>query len=834
MADTRVVELRVHGFSGTPAESLVDSVSAIDVAGDGIGRVVRPADRLRRPAPGPMLMAGGRPVPRVVEGYLWGAMTSGGWAKATWALLLPFALSNVAHWMLPPLPADRWPGRTLGLLLRSLLRTVSLLLTCLLIGQFTVLSLDLVAAQCLAPGTACLPAMVPEWARQVPLLRAAVGLLPVLVVVWVLYRVSGTDWSAPEPGPGTSTGPDPAAPAPGLPATPLAGDPDTPTLRALHALAGLGTAALLALGGPYWPPEPALQAPWVVALGLLAVAVAGAVLLDDPTGSSPERGGEWVRAVLGRWPRLILLSTGGVLLLATAGLLRLPAGTSGTAPAPLPGSNATLETLSALLTVLCGTVAVLLVPAALLARSGWSALPRGLRPWAGGWAAAPVLALAVLTGAGFGAGIALTLRRVLGREDLELPAGYGALTLVWGAGGVLLATAALITGAVLAYRHWRLIRGHDAPPVEVPLLHPMLAEQAAVAPAWWRAGLMRYHVHHAVMAVTGVLVVLVGVTWAVHLANLTLPPWTRTVSALGVTVLAALAGGLLGAVYRAARQPDAARHLGLLWDLASFWPREAHPAVPPAYPLKVVPELVRRAREHLAVPGTRLVLVGHSQGSLLTAVATARLLAELPPADHERVGLVTAGSQLLWAYPRAFPSVVPHSCLAELSGALGGRWRALCRGTDPIGGGVTTWRRQAFEGSLLGVGFRTDGTEGALPPAIGSPDGALVLGGDHWLPDPARAPVPERRWHAGILGHRDYQADPEWDRAVAMAAGLPLTGEDLPGGKPGADTGAETETDSGTDSDTDSGTDGGPRDGHGNGRPAAPPSTPPTTTEPAG
>src|SRR5215216_6601812 len=68
---TRVVELRVHGFSGTAPESLMDAVAAVDVDGDGLGRVVRPADRLRRPIAGPVLMAGGRPVPRVVEGYVW-------------------------------------------------------------------------------------------------------------------------------------------------------------------------------------------------------------------------------------------------------------------------------------------------------------------------------------------------------------------------------------------------------------------------------------------------------------------------------------------------------------------------------------------------------------------------------------------------------------------------------------------------------------------------------------------------------------------------------------------------------------------------------------------
>src|SRR5690348_6567629 len=118
--DTRVIELRVHGVMGTTPESLVDAVVAVDVAGDGVGRLVRPADRLRRPAPGPVLQAGGRPVPRTVEGYLWSAMTSGGFAKAAWALLLPFSLANMTHWMLPP------TGRVLGHTLRSLVRLAAL------------------------------------------------------------------------------------------------------------------------------------------------------------------------------------------------------------------------------------------------------------------------------------------------------------------------------------------------------------------------------------------------------------------------------------------------------------------------------------------------------------------------------------------------------------------------------------------------------------------------------------------------------------------------------------------------------------------------------------
>src|SRR6266545_7723032 len=164
--DTRVVELRVHGIMGTKPESLVSSIAAVDVAGDGVGRIVRPADRLRRPAPGPVLEAEGRSFPRVVEGYLWSGMTSGVWAKATWALLFPFALANMAHWMLPPMPRGHRLAARLGLAGRSLLRLAAVLLTMLLVTQAAVVSLNLLAAQCLAPGSGCLAGAVPGWLRE--------------------------------------------------------------------------------------------------------------------------------------------------------------------------------------------------------------------------------------------------------------------------------------------------------------------------------------------------------------------------------------------------------------------------------------------------------------------------------------------------------------------------------------------------------------------------------------------------------------------------------------------------------------------------------------------
>jgi hypothetical protein len=768
--DTRVVELRVHGILGTTGDELTDSVASVDVAGDGVGRIMRPADRLRRPVPGPMLNAGDRSVPRIVEGYVWGAMTSGGLAKATWALLFPFALANMAHWMLPPTRAANPLSRMLGSVLRGLLRLSALLLTMLLVAQLTVITLDLVAAQCLAPGAQCM-SFVPDALRGVDVLRSTALLVPVALAVLLMHRLSTVSWRVSAP---KKDSPQHSALAPMLPGENVVSDPDTPALRALHVTAALSTVALVALGGPL---APSFDPRWLVSAALLVLSVVGTAGLDDPAGMRETS--KVFRTLLGRRARQVLMSVGGVLV-ASAALL------PGELRGPLPGSGSTIDAITALLVLTCVAVAVLLVPASLLARPEWKSSPKQLRPWAGGWMTAPVLMLAAMLGNGFGAGLALSVRETLsvprapGAAELLLPAAFDDVTFFWGSAVVLLAASLLLALPWLLVRRFRRSEDGDPIPDEVALLHAGRKEdQRKAASAWKFADLQRRYSHQLFLVIAGVLTVSTAASLAARFAGVPSVGW---LSAIGVVTLAGLAVGLLRTVFLAATKRDAARVLGVLGDLALFWPREAHPVVPPCYALKVIPELADRAAEHLSDPNTRVVLVGHSQGSLLAAVAAARLLEKLPEQDRERVGLVTAGSQLQWAYPRAFPGVVPHSALRDLAGSMGDRWRSLCRGTDPLGGAVTTWNRQVYNGMLIGVGLRGDGTEGPLPAATRGPTGALVLGGDHWLPDPQRGPFSCRRWVPGVLGHSDYSGDPEWDRAVAMAAGLerPVRGAALP------------------------------------------------------
>jgi hypothetical protein len=762
-----VVELRVHGILGTTPEDLVDSVAAVDVAGDGVGRLVRPADRLRRPAPGPVLKAEGRPLPRTLEGYVWGAMTSGGAAKAIWALLFPFSLANVASWMLPPVREGSRIARALSWWCRAVLRLAALLLTMLLVGQVAAAALDLFAAQCLAPGAGCLHAVAPESFRDLPMLRTAIGLLPMLIVLYVVTRVSRVNWKVDVPPP---RAPEPDAPhvLSGLPGTGRLADPDAPALRALHLAGGLTVIALLAFGGPGGPlPGLAAHVCWVASLVLLGLCLLGAMIFVDPTGTRGEPTRRLTRFGLRTGTRRTLIALSLLLVLAIVPVVPHPNGT-------LPGTNATLQDLTLALAAACVLLGVLLAPLALLARPGWAAQPRQLRPWAGGWIAAPFLTVACFLGGGFGAGVGIVVRQALGGAPLALPDGYAYLTLLWGVAGGLAVLGAVLLGVVMLVRRIVAKRTKQGVPPMVGLLHKdRPADASKAASAWWWAERERRHAHHGVEALAAVLAIgalVSGVPW---LSGALPPTWSEPLSGIGVTALLLLAGSLLREVYVAARKPDTARHLGGLADLACFWPREAHPVVPPCYALKVVPELADRAEEYLADPATRVVLTGHSQGTVLVTAAMARLMSRTSPIERERLGMVVAGSPLQWAYPRAFPAVVPHDGLVHMFGLMEGRWRAMCRGTDPIGGGLTTWERQVVNGKLIGVGFQDDGQAcGALPTATEGPTGALVLGGDHWLPDPERSPRPGRRWAPGVLKHHDYYSDPEWDRAVACAAGL--------------------------------------------------------------
>ncbi|EHR62943.1 hypothetical protein SaccyDRAFT_4122 [Saccharomonospora cyanea NA-134] len=737
--DTHVVELRVPGLIGTSGDDLLDSTGTVDVDGDGIGRIIRPCDRLRRPAPGPVLRAPGRSVPRTLEGYLWSRMTSGGAAKAAWALLFPFSLVNVAQWMLPPDSGSR-ASQTLSAVCRALLRVAALLLTMLLVGQLAVVSLDLLATQCLRPAGACLEA-APSWLRDTASVRTALGLAPLLVLIGVLFVVASTSWEV-----RASRLREHRPDLPG--GTLLDDEQETTTLRCLHTVAALSVVVLMLLGGPLTAPTRTVDAVvWVLALVLLGFGAGAAALR--------------AHRLLGPVPRAGLITL-ALVLVGVAAVVATPL--SGQVSS---GANATVELVAAALFAVCVLFALLLVPTAIVARRTWSALPRRLRPWVGGWAAAPVLALGALLGGGFGAGLAIAARHMLD-SSLALPEGYTLITLLWGAGLVFAALVAVPVFAVAV----PLRRVRRGVPEVLRLMETREEDVDEATAAWARAAWERKHLHRIVLAVVLAMIAGAGALVAVRVGAIEIPDFLKPLSAVGVVALGGLAFALLRAVFTTATGTLRVRHLAAFTDLVCFWPRVAHPVVPPSYALKVVPELAERAKEHLRAPDSRVVLAGYHVGGLLAVITAGRLSAELSEPEIERLGLLTAGTPLQWGYQRAFPGVFGHEALVRVFGTLSGRWRGLCRGTDTFGGGATTWRHQVAGGELLGVGYLPEGGVGPLDAAERGPHGALVLGGDHWLPDPAAGPVKGRRWAPGVRRHGDYVVEPEWDRAVAYAAGL--------------------------------------------------------------
>ncbi|MEU6127311.1 hypothetical protein, partial [Streptomyces sp. NPDC047123] len=191
---------------------------------------------------------------------------------------------------------------------------------------------------------------------------------------------------------------------------------------------------------------------------------------------------------------------------------------------------------------------------------------------------------------------------------------------------------------------------------------------------------------------------------------------------------------------RAYKDASARRTIGILWDVGTFWPRAAHPFAPPCYAERAVPDLTWRMAtwtRATSATGGRLVLSGHSQGSVLAAAAAW----QLRPSVRRRVALLTYGSPLERLYGRWFPAHFGPAALTSLHREVD-CWRNLYRTTDPIGGPI----------DLRGAcGPQVDRAALKDPLAYGRTQ-------EHPLPAP-------------ILGHGDYQADPAFaeERARLLA-----------------------------------------------------------------
>ncbi|MFF9344667.1 MULTISPECIES: hypothetical protein [unclassified Streptomyces] len=725
------LELLVHGVGGATPQSMLDDPRTARVTGDETAAVHRRAEDLD--AEDHPERYASRPVP---EAYVWSNLTSGDGARALWLLLLPFMVVNLAHWMRPPAAGRPGLVRLYGVLVRLL----ALSLTVLLTAAVCEVALDLTAWQCAgtpacADGRAWLGFLSADrggwW--SVPGRRLALAAVLPAALVGLLWYLSHRTWSAYE----AQRPPTDSAPVPAGDPRPALGRPGfwygrrlVARLRAAHTAAGLLTVAGALAAAPARQDTGTLAAGGLALRAALAVCAVLVLWAVCGRGRSERRLDQRVeRALFTRLPAAALallaltalhtawdrpgwhsagtlpgnavfgaltLAQGGlvVALGAVALLLQRPRRDPRTALAGL-GGPATATLACALGGVMSGGVAQWVadwLDGAATPGSDGSPLvgPPVLLSWQA--SVIPVLLLLLLAPAALlGVRTALAARRL--RAAVE--ADYAGER-----------PDPVRTGQIAASRARASLT--DSAPVLVAVVSgtALLLGAASVAGAWASDAVpgRAFSGAHPAIAALAATTQALG-SWMIGFGFLLFVTWGR----------------------RAYRDASARRTIGILWDVGTFWPRAAHPFAPPCYAERAVPDLTWRMSSWTRHTGGRLVISGHSQGSVLAAAA----VWQLPSATRARVALLTYGSPLERLYGRWFPAYFGPDALRGLHRAVH-CWTNLHRATDPIGGPV---RVPAEDGRPA-----VDAPELRDPVAYGRTRA-------HPLPEP-------------VLGHSDYQADP--------------------------------------------------------------------------
>ncbi|MEU8617883.1 hypothetical protein [Streptomyces sp. NPDC048623] len=775
------LELLVHGVGGATAADMLDDPRTVRVTGDRTAAVFRRGDDVDAEEH-PERYADG-PVP---EAYCWSNLTSGNGTRALWLLLLPFMVANLAHWMRPPAEGRARLVRLYGVLVRL----VALTLTVLLTAAACEVALDLTAWQC-AGAAACagqrswlgfLSAEHGGWWAQ-PGRRLALAALVPTALVGLLWYLSNRTWSAyeaqrpptgydaepepePEPEPdrdresapvpvGDTEAADAATPGPATPVElrPALGRPGfwygrrlVARLRAAHTAAGFLTVAAALAGAAAsqdqrTAPGGAQELLGRLLQGVLVVLALVVLWVVCRRGRSEHRLDLRIERALVSW-----LPASALLLLALTALhtgWSRPGWTSG---GTLPGTG-----VFGVLTLAQGGLVVALAAVALLLhrRTGPRRDPRTALYGLGGPATAM---LACALGGVMSGGVA---QRVADWLDGAATPGTGdgpitgpPVLLSWQASVIpvlllllLAPTALLVVRTVLAGR--RLRPAVDAAYREAD---PDRLRTDQIAASRARAALTD-SAPVLIGVVSGATLLLGAASVAGAWASGNVPgrafDGAHPALASAATAAQALGSWMIGFGFllfvtlgrRAYKDPSARRTIGILWDVGTFWPRAAHPFAPPCYAERAVPDLTWRMSSWTRSTGGRLVISGHSQGSVLAAAA----VWQLPPATRGRVALLTYGSPLERLYGRWFPAYFGPEALRGLHRTVH-CWSNLYRATDPIGGPV----RVPAEDDRPDV----DRPELLDPVAYGRTR-------EHPLPEP-------------ILGHSDYQADPAF--AAARAA----------------------------------------------------------------
>ncbi|MGW1733075.1 hypothetical protein OG894_36605 [Streptomyces sp. NBC_01724] len=785
------LELLVHGVGGATPQGMLDDPRIARVTGDATAAIYRRTgdiDAEQHPE-----RYRDRPIE---EAYCWSNLTSGNGSRALWLLLLPFMVVNLAHWMRPTAKGRTRAVRVYGVLVRL----VALSLTVLLTAAACEVALDLVAWQCAGVPDCSnrrswlgfLSTAQGGWWSQ-PGRRLALAALVPTALVGLLWFLSNRTWSAYESQrPLTGAEPDDDAPDED-------GPDDTPADRPIGRSGGPSVATTDATSAPVV--RPALGRPgfWYgrrlvarlraahTAAGFLTVAasVAGAAARHDRAVSGPVpdllgrlieatlvlgtlvvlwvvcRRGRSERRIDNRLDRAVVswLPGAALALLVLAVVYAAWSRPGWVSAGSLPG-----DVTFRVLTVGQGALVVALTVVALgLYRR--TPEPRTVMYGLGGPA---VAMLACALGGVMSGGVA---QRVADWLDGSGTPGMGRASVIdgppvllsWQASVIpVLLVLLLVPAAVLGVRTWLAARALE-PEVDQEYgqkwrdaartrqIARTRATAALTDSAPWLLGL-----------VSGATLLLgagaVAGAWVSgQVPGLALDgagPFIEAVAEAAQSTGSWMVGfGFILFVTwgrRAYRDASARRTIGILWDVGTFWPRAAHPFAPPCYAERAVPDLASRMSGWTGRTRGRLVISGHSQGSVLAASA----VWQLPAEARKRVALLTYGSPIERLYGRWFPAYFGPGPLHGLHRSVH-CWRNLWRATDPIGGRVR-----------LDSGAEPEVDRGPLRDP-------LVYGRtpEHPLPEP-------------VLGHSDYQADPVFaeERAALLARLGPLLPRQADGG----------------------------------------------------
>ena len=768
-------ELRVHGVSGTTPQTILGFPNLRRVAGD------ERAGFYRRWYPGGRsadLVEGGRK-----EAYSWGGLTSGPAARAAWLLLLPLMLVNLSHWMLPATPVAPSRRQLLaGHAAAVLLRLLGLILTLTMLLTAVLVAVDLTGWQC---------GRIERCASSVPVVggllealsgspgrRIAVAAVAPLLIVLLVGMVGRRTLR--------QTDPEPDATVQRAEDLPLGrehfwrGNPGMPMLRTTHVAAA--TALLAALVA--WPATKlvatgaAQVVGALVCIGALVIFAYAVVLIgaEAVTGrnaqesAQPRRLPSMISARAAIWARRTSLVLLVVATVYSAWDWSRPWQQAGR----LPGLRGTILTSFA-----AGTVILLLLAVAVAAQRPWAqagGVPTTpeTRVAMRGMGGAAVATIAFLVAGGFSAGITYRVAEMLGYPVLSqqtatanlvtqqlvasdpnrsfqdrLAAATAEVPMVippsfaWaGAAAAVITVALVVIAATVAIGLRRRLGS-----LTDDILSSRPDEAAQLAPGDRRARRVALAVAIASLTdgvgrIVGRVVLVAGVVLLIALGvyiageqnwRFVEEPPLATVTAFGTWVMGAFALGIVVLAWNSYGNPGLRRTVGILWDIGSFFPRAAHPLAPPSYGERAIPDLVQRVNTLTSAPSSRVVLSGHSQGSVMVVAA----VLQLTPETAQHVDLLTHGSPVRRLYLRFFPAYFGPDALRAAYARLDGRWRNLYRDTDPIG----AWALD--------------------PPTV--PDAPV----DRRLVDP-------QTLDAKIQGHSDYWTDAGYARALADLAARPV------------------------------------------------------------